>query len=59
MSLQHSEPQTSGRAGWFAIGALTASLAFIVLIVASDYVQALGTGDQVEADVPALIIEAK
>jgi len=59
MSLQDSAPSNSGRAGWFAIGALTASLAFVMLIVAGDYVQALGSGDQVEAEVPALIIEAK
>ncbi|MCX7305416.1 MAG: hypothetical protein NTV73_13945 [Hyphomicrobiales bacterium] len=59
MSLHTPGPQASSRAGWFAMGALAASMAFVMLIVASDYVQALGTGSQVEAQVPALIIEAK
>ena len=58
MSLQDSENRTSGRAGWFAMGALTASLAFVILIVAGD-VLAIGKEKQVEAEVPALIIEAE
>ena len=48
-----------GRAGWFAVGALAASLAFAALTVASDYFQAIGDEQQAEAPTPSVIIEAR
>ncbi len=59
MSLQHSEPRTAARAGWFAIGALAASMGFVMLVVAGDYFQAIGKEANAEAGVPSLIIEAR
>ena len=47
-----------GRAGWFAIGALAASLAFVAMLVAGDFFKAMSSEDQVEAD-PPLVIEGK
>ena len=46
-----------GRAGWFAIGALAASIAFVALLVASDFFKAMGSEDKVNADPPPLVIE--
>jgi len=59
MSLQQIENRSTGRAGWFTIGALTASLAFIFLMVAGDIFKAVGTQAQAGAEAPTLIIEGK
>jgi hypothetical protein len=47
-----------GRVGWFAIGALAASLAFVAMLVAGDFFKAISSEDQVEAG-PPLVIEGK
>jgi hypothetical protein len=47
-----------GRAGWFAIGALAASLAFVAMLVAGDFFKAMSSEDQVET-APPLVIEGK
>jgi len=47
-----------GRAGWFAIGALAASIAFVALLVAGDFFKAMGSEDKVQVD-PPLVIEGK
>lgn len=47
-----------GRAGWFAIGALAASLAFVAMLVAGDFFRAVSSNDTVQAD-PPLVIEGK
>ena len=44
-----------GRAGWFAIGALAASIAFVALLVAGDFFKAMGSEDKVQADPPVVI----
>jgi hypothetical protein len=58
MSLQHTESRHIGKVGWFAIGALAASLAFVMLILAGDYFRAYGKQPPAEAHMPAVIIEA-
>ena len=47
-----------GRAGWFAIGALAASIAFVAMLVAGDFFKAMGSETAVQAD-PPLVIEGK
>lgn len=48
-----------GRAGWFAIGALAASIAFVALLVAADIFKAASSTSDAKADAPALVIEGK
>jgi hypothetical protein len=59
MSHDHPESRPTRSIGWFAIGALTATLAILVFFVAGDVFSQLGSEAQAEAQVPALIIEAK
>jgi hypothetical protein len=59
MSDQESDIRHVGKAGWFAVGALTASLAFVMLIVAGDYFRATGNERGDVARNPDLIIEAR
>ena len=40
MSYHHSSVEHVGRAGWFAIGALAASIAFVLLVIAGDFFNA-------------------
>jgi hypothetical protein len=44
-----------GRAGWFAIGALAASIAFVAMLVAGDLFKAMSSEDEVRADPPVVI----
>ena len=46
-----------GRVGWFAIGALAASIAFVALLVAGDVFKAASSASDAEDDAPALVIE--
>ena len=57
MSHHHSTVEHVGRAGWFAVGALAASMAFVLLLVASDYFNAATSEPEVKAELPALVIE--
>ena len=59
MSLENAEGRHIGRAGWVAVGALIASVAFVMLFIAADLFQTVG--DEIKADShdPALIIEGK
>ena len=50
--------ERGSRAGWFAVGALAATLVFALLLLAGDYVRAFAAPD-VAAETPALIIEGK
>lgn len=59
MSLQNAERRHIGRAGWVAVGALIASAAFAMLVVAADLFQAVGDEATADSHVPALIIEGK
>lgn len=53
-----TDENTSSRVGWFAIGALAASMVFVVLFVAGDVFSAV-SGPEVTADLPETIIEGK
>jgi hypothetical protein len=44
-----------GRAGWFAFGALAASIAFVAMLVASDLFKAMSSEDEVKAEPPVVI----
>ena len=57
MPQQNSGTRHIGRVGWFAVGALAASLAFVMLAVAGDYFQAMSGDEPTEAQLPTLIIE--
>jgi hypothetical protein len=46
-----------GRAGWFAIGALAASIAFVALLIAEDIFKAASNPSDAKAETPALVIE--
>jgi hypothetical protein len=46
-----------GRAGWFGVGALAASAAFILLLVVGDHFSSAGSEPAAHTDQPALIIE--
>jgi hypothetical protein len=46
-----------GRAGWFAIGALVASMAFVAMLVAGDFFKAISSEYQGKAELPVLVIE--
>jgi len=46
-----------GRAGWFAIGALAASIAFVALLVAGDFFKAMSSEGEINAEPPPLVIE--
>lgn len=59
MSLQQSESRRIGRVGWFAVGILVASLAFLVLMVAGDIFKAIGSEAQADTHSPALVIEGR
>jgi hypothetical protein len=52
-----AEPVHVGRAGWFAIGALAASIAFVAMLIAGDFFKAMSGGDEVKAEPPSLVIE--
>lgn len=52
----HPNIEHVGRAGWFAAGALAASVAFVVLLVAGDYFKT-ASKPEVAAKLPALVIE--
>jgi hypothetical protein len=43
-----------GRAGWFAFGALAASIAFVAMLVASDLFKAMSSEDE-KAEPPVVI----
>lgn len=57
MPQDHTEVHRVGRAGWFAVGALAASVAFVLLFLAGDYFEAAIS--EPDADMPALVIEGK
>ena len=57
MPHQQSQIAHIGRAGWFAVGALAASTAFLLLLVAGTYFGASGSEPAAQADQPALVIE--
>ena len=57
MPHQQSQIVHIGRAGWFAVGALAASTAFLLLLVAGTYFGASGSEPAAQADEPALVIE--
>jgi hypothetical protein len=57
MSYHHSTVEHVGRAGWFAIGALAASIAFVLLLIAGDFFNAAASSTDVKAELPALVIE--
>lgn len=57
MSHPHPQQANVGRAGWFAVGALAASIAFVLLFIAGDYFKAASS--EPEADMPALVIEGQ
>lgn len=57
MPQDHTQVHYVGRAGWFAVGALAASVAFVLLFLAGDYFEAASS--EPEADMPALVIEGK
>jgi hypothetical protein len=59
MSLENTERRHIGRAGWVAVGALIASAAFLILIVAADVFQAVGDEAKADPGDPAQIIEGK
>ena len=60
MSRHHrAEVHHVGRAGWFAVGALAASVAFALIFIAGDYLNAAGNEPDIEANVPPLIIEGQ
>jgi hypothetical protein len=44
-----------GRAGWFAIGVLAASIAFVAMLVAGDFFSAMSSEDEVKAEPPVVI----
>jgi hypothetical protein len=46
-----------GRAGWFAIGALAASIAFVALLIAGDFLKAMSGENPANAEPPSLVIE--
>ena len=54
---RHTQVHHVGRAGWFAVGALAASIAFVLLFIAGDYFQAVS--DEPEPDMPAVVIEGQ
>lgn len=57
MPHDHTQVHHVGRAGWFAVGALAASVAFVLLFLAGDYFEAVSS--EPEAAMPALVIEGK
>ena len=56
--MPHHHPRVVhvGRAGWFAIGALAASMAFVAMLVAGDFFEAMSSEKAVETG-PPLVIE--
>jgi hypothetical protein len=55
---QHStkaEQVHVGRAGWFAIGVLAASIAFVAMLIAGDFFSAMSREDAVKAEPPVVI----
>ncbi len=44
-----------GRAGWFAIGVLAASIVFVAMLVAGDFFKAMGSQNEVKAEPPVVI----
>lgn len=48
-----------GRAGWFAIGVLAASLAFVAMLIAGDLLKAFDNSPGAKAETPAHVIEGK
>jgi hypothetical protein len=46
-----------GRAGWFAIGALAASIAFVAMLVAGDVFKATSSTSDAKAEASGLVIE--
>lgn len=59
MSSQDTESRGTGKVGWFVIGALAASLAFLALMVVGDLFNAVGSQAQADDQGPALVIEGK
>jgi hypothetical protein len=57
MARHHTQVQHVGRAGWFAVGALAASVAFVLLFIAGDYFKAVSS--EPDADMPAVVIEGQ
>lgn len=58
MLLQPYDHRHDGKPGWFAIGALAASLAFVALMIAGGIFKAVGTHAHPDSEPPTLIIEA-
>lgn len=54
---RHTQVHHVGKAGWFAVGALAASIAFVLLFIAGDYFKAVSS--EPEADMPAVVIEGQ
>jgi hypothetical protein len=48
-----------GRAGWFAIGVLAASVAFILILVVGDLLKAPDNSRGAKAETPAHVIEGQ
>jgi hypothetical protein len=59
MARHDTQVHSVGRAGWFAVGALAASVAFVLLFIASDYFKAVSSQPDAEANMPALVIEGQ
>ncbi len=58
MSHHHASRSSHvGRAGWFAIGALAASIAFVAMLLSRATFSTLRAADDVKAELPALVIE--
>lgn len=57
MPQQQNQTVHIGRIGWFAVGALAASVAFAVVVVAGTYFGASDGGPAAHAE-PAVVIEA-
>ncbi len=57
--MPHQQSQTVhiGRLGWFAVGALAASVAFVLFLAAGTYFGASGSGGPAAQAEPALVIE--
>ncbi len=59
MSRSQARKFKVGKAGWFGVGALAASVAFVLVLIAGDLVQGMDTEAAAQTDTPSLIIEAK
>ena len=51
--------ESLGRTGWFAAGVLAASVGFLLLVLATDFVRAFGSAPDREAKMPPVVIEGR